>query len=112
MCSKPLKPLTVPTGQRTSRGYGFRHLRRARDGPEEKDEKSMSDYVLDLEGRMSSAEQPIVRHVDRTLDLNHYRIVDEVWHFSSVDWGSNCKVSIVGLDAPALWLNEFTKIYV
>ena len=26
-----------------------------------------------------------------TLDLNHYRIVNEVWHFMSVDWGYRCK---------------------
>lgn len=25
------------------------------------------------------------------LDLNYYRLVDEVWHFCSVDWGSRCK---------------------
>ena len=24
------------------------------------------------------------------LDLNHYRIVNEIWHFISVDWGHRC----------------------
>lgn len=28
---------------------------------------------------------------DKPLNLNHYRIVDEVWHFCSVDWGFKCK---------------------
>ena len=23
-------------------------------------------------------------------DLTHYHIVDEVWHWSSVDWGRRC----------------------
>jgi hypothetical protein len=27
-----------------------------------------------------------------TLDINHYRIVDEVWHFASIDWGHRCKL--------------------
>lgn len=26
------------------------------------------------------------------LDLNYYRLVNEVWHFCSVDWGSRCKL--------------------
>lgn len=28
-----------------------------------------------------------------TLDLNHYNIVNEVWHYCSVDWGSRCKLA-------------------
>ena len=28
------------------------------------------------------------------LDLNHYRIIDEVWHFCSVDWGHRCKTNL------------------
>lgn len=26
------------------------------------------------------------------IDLNHYRITNNVWHFFSVDWGSKCKM--------------------
>jgi len=94
MCSEPLRPLPIPTNQYRSRNYGFRYFHRGKEEEEkeEKEEKSMTDYVLDLEGRMSSTEQPLTRHTDRLLDLNHYRLVDEVWHFSSVDWGPNCKV--------------------
>ena len=25
------------------------------------------------------------------LDLNHYKMVNEVWHYYSVDWGTNCR---------------------
>jgi hypothetical protein len=28
--------------------------------------------------------------LDSSLDLNHYRIVNELWHFMSVDWGHRC----------------------
>jgi hypothetical protein len=25
-------------------------------------------------------------------DLSHYHIVDDVWHWSSVDWGRRCEL--------------------
>ena len=30
-------------------------------------------------------------------DLNHYSLVEEVWHWSSIDWGRKCKANIMGL---------------
>ena len=39
----------------------------------------------DLE--MQYSQQP---HAE-ALDLNHYRVVSEVWHYSSIDWGNKCK---------------------
>ena len=36
------------------------------------------------------------------LDLNHYNIVNEVWYYCSVDWGSKCK-------SPAIKLFILTK---
>ena len=29
------------------------------------------------------------------LDLNHYKMVNEVWHYYSVDWGTNCRSFIM-----------------
>ena len=29
-----------------------------------------------------------------TLDISHYKVVNEVWHFCSVDWGKRCKESL------------------
>lgn len=26
------------------------------------------------------------------IDLNHYRVINNVWHFFSVDWGHKCKI--------------------
>lgn len=34
------------------------------------------------------------RSAGSMLDLNHYRIADEVWHFSSVDLGPRCKILV------------------
>ena len=31
------------------------------------------------------------------LDLNHYKMVNEVWHFYSVDWGTNCRSLIISI---------------
>ena len=84
----------MPTNQQRSRLYGLRHLhwdRESTDEKEERDEKSTSDCVVDLEGRVSPAEQRSFIHAKQTLDINHYQIVDDVWHFSSVDWGRNCE---------------------
>lgn len=52
-----------------------------------KERKSMDTHSSDPEAH----EMEESRRNDRPLDLNHYRIVDEVWHFCSVDWGSKCE---------------------
>lgn len=91
MCSEPLKPIPIPPSQHISRLHGLRYLHREKSEPGEVDEKSILDGAADLEGRVSSSEQRSIRSTRPSLDLNHYRIVDDVWHFSSVDWGRNCK---------------------
>jgi hypothetical protein len=30
-----------------------------------------------------------------TLDLNHYRWINQVWHYNSVDFGSSCKLPLL-----------------
>ena len=35
------------------------------------------------------------------MDINHYRIVDEVWHFASVDWGHRCTFAVSGGHLPS-----------
>ena len=32
------------------------------------------------------------------LDLNHYKMVNEVWHYYSVDWGTNCRSLIISIN--------------
>jgi hypothetical protein len=43
-----------------------------------------SDIEMDEEGASSPIQSPL-------LDLSHYKLVNEVWHYCSVDWGSRCK---------------------
>jgi hypothetical protein len=52
-----------------------------------KERKSIDTHSSDPEAH----EMEESRRDDSPLDLNHYRIVDEVWHFCSVDWGSKCE---------------------
>lgn len=91
MCTEPLKPVPIPTNQHKSLLHGMRYLHRDKDNQGDVDEKSIRNSSADLEGHPSSSDQPSIKSTSETLDLNHYRIVDDVWHFSSVDWGRNCK---------------------
>ncbi len=52
-----------------------------------KERKSMDTHSSDPEAH----EMEESHKTDEPLDLNHYRIVDEVWHYCSVDWGSKCE---------------------
>ncbi|KAI9827457.1 MAG: hypothetical protein M1832_004806 [Thelocarpon impressellum] len=51
-------------------------------------EKPFDDPGLDEEKKIGSLETPDTQHFDPISELTHYRLVDEVWHFASVDWGS------------------------
>ena len=47
------------------------------------------DHSSDLEGgiELTTSSPSTLDH----LDLNHYTLVNEVWHFCSVDWGAKCE---------------------
>lgn len=83
MCCGPLKP--VPTGS-----YGRQHrtmhemLQRVQKREKKEAGSPEKGDVESIETIQTPTYNP------RILDLNHYRIVDEVWHFASVDWGSKC----------------------
>ena len=50
--------------------------------------KSVESHTGDMEGLHELSE---FESRAGELDLNYYRLVNEVWHFCSVDWGSRCK---------------------
>lgn len=50
--------------------------------------KSVESHTGDIEGLHELRE---FESRAGELDLNYYRLVNEVWHFCSVDWGSRCK---------------------
>ena len=82
MCSDPMKPVPAAAIAPHSRMQDFLHRRR--DVPR----RSMQDHVQDLEGHIELGESPSL--AQGVLDLNHYHIINEVWHYFSVDWGHNC----------------------
>jgi hypothetical protein len=44
--------------------------------------------------QVEMTEKDLPKDSTKMLDLNHYLIIDEVWHYSSVDMGKKCKSSI------------------
>ena len=84
MGCEPLKPALAVHEEHLSRRQAFVQTYKNR--------KSVDTHSSDPEAfEMGESSKE-----DRGLDLNHYRIVDEVWHFCSVDWGSKCKRSYIG----------------
>ena len=41
------------------------------------------------------SEKDLPEDSTKLLDLNQYTIIDEVWHYSSLDVGKKCKISIL-----------------
>jgi len=91
MCSNPVPPkansLASPASSST--------LKSRRTNKSERSTKSSKRTTLDSEeesigmtSMMESAQMEGVR------DLGHYHVVDDVWHWSSVDWGRRCKSSL------------------
>ena len=64
------------------------HGMRARMHRWKLDRQSIDSHAVDLE--MTPTYEKLASH-DAGLDLNHYRLVNEVWYYCSVDWGSKCK---------------------
>ncbi|KAI9699132.1 MAG: hypothetical protein M1836_003321 [Candelina mexicana] len=80
MCSEPLKPVHTRTFAKSR----FQEFRQSFQHPHHKVITEDSDDIeeqIEMQGVESSTT------ARSGLDLNHYRIVDEVWHYNSVDWG-------------------------
>ncbi|KAI9808671.1 MAG: hypothetical protein M1825_003823 [Sarcosagium campestre] len=80
-----------PTQSRTLRNR-FRGRVDAQTAPDFDDLEKKGAIGLDLQSESR----------DQTLDLNHYRLVDDVWHYCSVDWGDKCEATNVCIGYNAL----------
>jgi hypothetical protein len=89
MCCDPLKPIVPIPEPVRSRRQEFFQSARERMEPKSNSPNSHPIKDIDLEGNVKMTDEVEVRA--GTLDLNHYRIVDEVWHFCSTDWGLRCR---------------------
>lgn len=65
-----------------------KRAKRSTVAPRRKQERSsIESYSTDVE-KNEKVERSANRAVD--LDLNHYTMINEVWYYCSVDWGSKC----------------------
>ena len=85
MKCKPLTPQLVSTATHHSR-LDFWHTPKPRPNVE----KIIQEKSIDIERDHERIENPSTQ--SEAIDLNHYTIVNEVWHYASVDWGSKCKI--------------------
>ena len=53
-------------------------------------EMFLDNQAMDEEKGAERSGSSDSEYFDPVSDLNHYRLVNEVWHFSSVDWGEKC----------------------
>ncbi|KAK3203703.1 hypothetical protein GRF29_106g386842 [Pseudopithomyces chartarum] len=88
MCSEPLAPRSSSLRKKQSEntlGSGgsarSRKSQRSRRSAENEKEDFDSEESIGMTEMMHSTQLDMVR------DLSHYHIVDEVWHWSTVDWG-------------------------
>lgn len=83
MTSDPGRPAVVTTSNQQNRKRAML--------PWLKDRSSFDSHAEDVEMTPTREQPP--SHAT-SLDMNHYRMVNEVWYYCSVDWGTRCKGSV------------------
>ncbi|KAF2706874.1 hypothetical protein K504DRAFT_384788 [Pleomassaria siparia CBS 279.74] len=87
MCSDPVPPKKTPLHSKKSSAT----LRSRKSNKSHKSQQSQSssskDKSLHLEESIGMTELMHSTQLEMVRDMSHYHIVDEVWHWSSVDWG-------------------------
>lgn len=83
MCSEPVQPKANSAGSSKS-GSTLWSRKSPRQGSPQ---KSSKDPSLGSEENIGMADLMLSTETGLFRDLTHYHIVDEVWHWSSVDWG-------------------------
>jgi hypothetical protein len=91
MCSDPLPPKpdalqTKKSSATLASGKSHKSFR-SRKSHKSKEESLDSEESIGMTDMMHSTQLEMVK------DLSHYHIVDEVWHWSTVDWGRRCKLA-------------------
>lgn len=98
---------------RSSDPTGSRHssFKSRSSDPVDRSSLKHSSHIMHDAEKGSSGEDQDQKSVssDGVLDLNHYQIVDEVWHFASVDWSSNCEADLSLLNGDSI-LNVLTAL--
>ena len=88
----PLKPVPVVTEYTQSRLSGRFFGRKDKKGNEEREAAKFEDsQVVEIDMEKATKDSSSSPHAAKGLDLNHYKVINEVWYYCSVDWGRKCK---------------------
>lgn len=80
MCSDHPKPLTPVVVEHPQKSSFSSMMHRQQDD-------------IEMAPPPISGASDVESELESELNLNYYHLVNEVWHFCSVDWGSRCKTS-------------------
>ncbi|KAF1972924.1 hypothetical protein BU23DRAFT_554767 [Bimuria novae-zelandiae CBS 107.79] len=84
MCSDPLPPRSsILQNKQSSNTLGSARSRKSHRSKK----SAASKEEFDSEESIGMTEMMHSTQLDMVRDLSHYHIVDEVWHWSTVDWG-------------------------
>lgn len=92
MCSDPIPPKQSSLRMKDSSAtLGSRKSQKSyRSRQSGRSHKSKANH-LDSEESIGMTELMHSTQLEMVRDLSHYHIVDEVWHWSTVDWGRRCR---------------------
>lgn len=88
MRTDPLPPR--PNELQTKKSSATLGSRKSQKSHRSKSQNSKNES-LDSEESIGMTEMMHSTQLEMVRDLSHYHIVDEVWHWSTVDWGRRCK---------------------
>ena len=99
MCSDPIPPKVkdLQSKQSSTTLRSRRSLRSQKSHKSRgshKSNKSSKDDSLDSEESIGMTDMMHSTQLEMVRDLSHYHIVNDVWHWSSVDWGRRCEFNL------------------
>jgi hypothetical protein len=65
--------------------------RSSKSGSTQQRAKEANQAMMDSEESIGMTELMHSAQLEMVQDLSHYQLVDDVWHWSTVDWGRRCK---------------------
>ena len=102
MYCSPQKPVSVASRSHNTHRTPQEVFHRVPKRAKEADAISLASMDVEKNQRIASPTTS-----SSLMDINHYRIVDEVWHFASVDWGF--KFTCIGFNSLYNTAKDFSK---
>ena len=88
----PLTPVPAVTESTQNRSSGRFFTRKDNKEHEERETtKFQSSQVNEIDMEKATKDLSSSAHAAKGLDLNHYKVINDVWYYCSVDWGRKCK---------------------